>query len=149
MASGVGGIRGAVSEIGEQVQQAVVKPVKDQVGQALEEGAQSVVDTPKPQQQAQQQNSQQKMQAIRQEESNIKQQDQVKIRNIHRFLNQFNTDSQRLGQLRQAEQQKKAQEEQEAVKKKEEKQLEEQKKQAMHPALAAKGKSEIKRGVGG
>lgn len=120
------------------VAEAVVKPVVDEVGKALEIGVQSITGTG------------QMATLDPQEEAKKKQEEEIKKRNIKVFLNQFQTDQTRFNQQKQAEEQKKLQ--QDEAKKQQVQQIkvfEQEKKEKSIVEQTGKGRAEIKRGIGG
>ncbi|MBI2599473.1 hypothetical protein HYW43_00965 [Candidatus Daviesbacteria bacterium] len=113
----------------------VAQDVKDSVGEALEQGVQSVVGTQLTPQQIQQ----------KQQED---QENLAEARRTIQFLKQIDEEQKRVRQEnKQIEQQRLQTQQQEEQK--EEMKKEEKKKQPINPALAYAGKAEIKRGVGG
>lgn len=128
-----GTIRNSANSIGE----AVVNPVKDEVGLALEQGVSSIMGTNlKP--------------TDPKEEAKKKADDQKKRQNILRFLNQFNTDKQRYEVLKQQEEQRKQAEEQQKTQEKMKiKQLQIVKKQKVEAITQAQTRMEAKKGIGG
>lgn len=132
-------IGGTFEDVQEEVNQNVVEPVKDQVGQAIEAGVQAVIGTkpPTPQQQHQKQ---------------VEEQNQLV--EARRKIAYWTDIANQQKQVREEAKQKEAQKKQEEDQKKQEKKQEKQfgmanKAQELHPEIAAKGKGEIKRGVGG
>lgn len=136
-----GPVRNAASQVGE----AIVKPVSDEVGKAIEEGVQAITGNYK-QPQAQDPNLNPAVQAQKQQLDNKKRQ------NIMRFISQYNTDKQILQQQKVKEQQKKQQEVQEDQEKKMKVRQIEVVKNQQKQTLAqqqARSRSERKGGVGG
>ena len=132
-------IGGTFEDVGEQINQSVVKPVVDEVGKAIEAGIQSVVggQSVDPQQ-------------IQQQKS----EDQKKISEWRWRLQKIKELQEAQRKIREEEKQKllqgQQQEEQAKKEKTEVKKFEVFKKQKeVNPETAAKGKAEIKRGVGG
>lgn len=139
---------GPVQNFSQSVGEAVVKPVSDEVGKAIEEGVQAITGSnPKPQNSQPDPNLNPQLQAQKQ------QLEMVKRQNVMRFINQFNTDKRIYEEQKIKEQQKKQQEQQEEQDKKMKvRQLEvvkEQKQQATVAQQQAKSRSERKGGVGG
>lgn len=138
MADG-GNVIGKFSDEIEQVASEVVQDVKDETGQLIEQGIQSVMGTPLTPQQIQQR---------QQEERKKELERQNQLTYTRKWLSNLQTAQEKVRQEnKQKEQQRlqaQKQEEQVAEMKKEEK-----KKQPINPAIAYAGKAEIKRGVGG
>ena len=138
-----GPIQNAAGSMGE----AVVKPVSDEVGKAIEEGVQALTGNYSAKPKTQDPNLNPQVQAQKQ------QSDMKKRNNIMAFINRFKTDKQALNQQRSMEQQKKQQEEmEEREKKMKVQQLEAVKSRGLEQNVAqqqAKTKSERKGGVGG
>lgn len=133
-------IGGTFEDIGE-----AMAPVKDVVGQALEQGIKSVVQpAPRltPQQQAQ-----------RQQQKAEEQKQLAQARYKINYWNRLKEEQQRVAQQKKQEDFAKKQQEQEEGQKKQEEKIKQfitQKKAVeINPALARKGKAEIKGGVGG
>ena len=120
------------------VAEAVVNPVIDEVGKALEIGAQSITGTGQ-------------MATLNpQEEAKRKQEEEIKKRNIKVFLNQFKTDQAGFNQQKQSDEQKKLQEQD--AKKQQVQQIkvfEKEKKEKSIVEQTGKGRAEIKKGIGG
>ena len=136
------GIKTGIGQVVADVGEAVVKPVVQEVGKAIEEGVQSVVSGPQPQQ------SQQHQPPVE------KQADEAKRLAWAKHVIEWNKNLQEAqAKVRQEEQQKMAQQKQEATQEKQVEQSEaiEQKRrtQQMNAAQLAGRKTEIKRGVGG
>lgn len=145
MADGAKGVMGAIGE-------SIVKPVKDEVGRAIEEGAQAIQGYPSKSQ------NQNKMDPNvnsnwRQEEVKIKKDDEIKKRRVMDFINTFKADYSSHQQKRRQEEQLKLQRQQQETQEKEAKKQEQiQKKQVQNQAVvAAQTRSETKagKGVGG
>lgn len=137
------GVKSAVGQLAADISEAVIKPISDEVGRALEQGAQSVVGaTPNQPDPLEEQKKQQKQM----EEQKKK---QWALRVIE-WNKQLEANQQKLKQeARQKESQKK-QEESEKQKVKQFKVMEKQKKaQEMTVAQVAERRTEIKKGVGG
>lgn len=134
-------MKSGIGQIAKDVSEAVVKPVTDEVGKAIEEGAQSVMGMPaqKPLDPAEQQK--------KQEEDLKKKMWAVKVINWNKQLDMAQ------GKVRQENQQKQQQTKQEEDEKKKVKQyevLQQQKKGQQMTALQKESrKTEIKGGVGG
>ncbi|MFH0937565.1 MAG: hypothetical protein V1808_04740 [Candidatus Daviesbacteria bacterium] len=132
------GIKGAVADVNE----AVVKPVVDEVGKAIEEGVQSVVSGP-PKASPQDPATQQTKQA---EET------KKKAWATH-VIDWYKKIDEEQAKVRQAKQQELTQKQQEEQQKKEVKQFEslqqEKKKEQLTAVQLAARATEIKRGVGG
>ena len=141
-------IGGTFEDIKEEVNKDVVEPVKDEVGQAIEAGVQAVMGAKPP-------TPQQKPAAPAQRgEQQKKLEEQNKLTDARRKISWWQDLSARQKQVREEGKQKNLQKQQEEdQKKKEKKQVKQfeivQKEQQLHPEIAAKGKAEIKRGVGG
>lgn len=136
---------GPIRQAADQVGEAIVKPVSDEVGKAIEEGVQAITGNYK-QPTSQDPNLNPQIQAQKQ------QLDSKKRQNIMRFINQYNTDRQILQQQKVQEQQKKQQEAQEDQEKKMKVRQIEVVKDQQKQTLAqqqAKARSERKGGVGG
>lgn len=118
--------------------EALVKPVKDEVGKALEEGIQSTTGVkinPVPQDP--------------QEEAKKKTEEAQKRQRVMQFLSQYRTDEQFFRQKKQEEEQKKQQENQDDQQKMQVKQFEVQRRQESLAVTQAKTRAETKGGVGG
>lgn len=133
------GIKGAISDSVKDIHEAVVKPVVDEVGKAIEEGAQAIVGTtktldPAVQQKKQEEENKRKQWALRTIDWYKKiDQDQAKVR----------AENQQKVQAKQAEENQQKQVKQYAV-------LEQKRKsQSITAVQAAARKTELKRGVGG
>lgn len=133
------GVKGVVADTIKDVHEAVVKPVVDEVGKAIEEGAQSIVGSNKPLDPVAQQKKQEEEQKRKQwAEKTIDwykkiDQDQAKVR----------AENLQKQQAKQAEENQQKQVKQYSV-------LEQQKKSANITAVqAAARKTEQRRGVGG
>lgn len=135
------GVAGAIKQVGADIGEAVVKPVIDEVGKAIEEGAQSVIGTPvqKPIDPVEQKK--------KQEEDLKKKQWAMNVINWNKQLDMAQ------GKVRQEEKQKeqgKKQEEDESKKVKQYEILQQQKKSQQMTTLQKESrKTEIKGGVGG
>lgn len=132
----------------EDVGETVVKPVTDEVGKAIEQGVQTVVYGPK------QATSQQNQPKQPFDSAQGKLEEQKKLQAWRFRLEQLKKLEEAQKKVREEEKQKMLQRQQSfdsaQDKKKQIRQFEIVKKsQALHPAIAAKGKAEIKRGVGG
>lgn len=122
----------------EDVNEAVVKPVTDEVGKAIESGVQSVVQGP-----VQKSAPQQPFEGKQLE-------DQKKLVEARRKIDWWKTLGEAQRKAREEERQKQMQRVQEEKKKQEVKQFTIQQKKRQLPAeIAARGKAEIKRGIGG
>lgn len=129
---------GAVKQFSEEITQTtgeITKDVKDSLGQAIEQGAQSIVGTQLTPQQLQQR----------------QQEDQKNLAETRRKIEWLKKLDQEQKMVREQNKQKETQRFQSQ---KEEKQVtemkkEEKKKQPVNPAIAYAGKVEFKRGVGG
>ncbi len=127
---------GPVRNVADSMGEAVVNPVKDEVGAAIEAGVQSVIGTQKP--------------LDPQQEAKKKVDEGRKRQNIIRFLNQYNTDRQRFQiQKQQEEQRKLAQDQKKQQEKMKVKQIQIVKKQNIEAVKQAQTRTEAKRGVGG
>lgn len=132
-------IGGTFEDVGESINQSVVKPITDEVGKAIEVGDQFIVGTPVQTQQQRQDKTREDQQKISQWRWRLQ-----KIKEL--------SDKQKkiAEEQKQKEVQAKQAEEQTKKEKFQIKQFEVFKKQKeVNPALASKGKMEIKRGVGG
>ncbi len=146
MSDGSGG--GALSKIGGLVSEAVVKPVQDEVGLALETAISSItgqgamVTTPTDPNQAAK---------TQQEQTQRTQQEEQKKANIRSYIQNLQTDEQRFTTQKQKDTQQKYQKQQEEQQEKQVKQFEVMKKQerAQSINLAAAKNKEIKGGIGG
>jgi hypothetical protein len=138
-ATAVRPIGGTFEDIQEEANENVVEPVKDQIGQAIEVGVQAVVGAKPPTPQQQQQKK-------------VEEQGQLMEarRKIAFWTDIANKQKQVREEEKQKQQMKKQEEEQEKQEKVQKKQMDiNVKSQQLHPEIAAKGKGEIKRGVGG
>ncbi len=133
------GIKGAVADTAQDISEGVVKPVRDEVGKAIEEGVQSVVGTPKaldPAAQQQKQQDEQKRLAWARHVINW-------YKNIQNAQEKVRAEQLQKLQAKNAEEQQKKQVTQFEV-------LDKQKKrQEMSAAQIAARKTELKGGVGG
>ena len=142
-------IGGTFEDVGETINQSVVKPVTDEVGKAIEAGIQSVVG-------GQSVDPQQKSFDSAQDKQQKNLEDQEKIAEWRWKLQKLKELEEAQRKVREEEKQKSLdyaqdkQEEQDKKEKTEVKKFEVFKKQKeVNPEIAAKGKAEIKRGVGG
>jgi hypothetical protein len=128
-----GPIRAAIGDVSE----AIIKPVVDEGARMVEAGVQSVIQSSKP--------------IDPQEEAKKKAQDQIKLRNVQQFIQQYTQDQTRHAQQVEAERQKKVEASQAVAKTQEVQQIEKsQKNNSMSQALQnAKLQTEAKRGIGG
>jgi hypothetical protein len=130
-----GPIRAAIGDVSE----AIIKPVVDEGARMVEAGVQSVTQSSKP--------------IDPQEEAKKKAQDQIKLRNVQQFIQQYTQDQTRHAQQVEAERQKKVEASQAVAKTQEVQQIEKsQKNNSMSQALQnAKLQTEAKggRGIGG
>lgn len=139
MSNGNHPIGGTFEDAGETINQSVVRPVTDEVGKAIEAGIQSVVGTPAQTQQQRQEKAQE---------------DQKKLAEWRWRLHKIKELQDAQNKIREEQKKKllmmQQQEEQAKKEKKQVKELEIFKKQKeVNPEIQAKGKAEIKRGVGG
>ncbi|MBI2017650.1 hypothetical protein HYS92_01220 [Candidatus Daviesbacteria bacterium] len=126
-----GEMKGAVAE--------VTKDAKDSVGEAIEQGVQSVVGTqPTPQQVQQKQQEDQKRELDRQKQ----------LVYTRGWLKNLEAEQQKVRKENKQKEQRRLQTEQQE-KQTTEMKKEEKKKQPVNPAVAYAGKVEFKRGVGG
>lgn len=134
-------IGGAIKQTGTDISEAVIKPVADEVGKAIEEGAQSVMGAPmqKPLDTVEQKK--------KQEAEEKKKQWAMSVINWNKQLDSAQT---KVRQKRQQQEQQKKQEEEEKKKVKQYEVMQQQKKSQQMTALQRESrKTEIKGGVGG
>lgn len=145
-------IGGTFEDIGEVVNQSVVRPISDEVGKAVEAGIQSVVGGQAHTTQKQSFDTSTSLSA-RDRQSRLEDQKKIaqwrwrlqKLKELEEAQRRIREDEKRKQLLRQQEE-----EEQTKKEKKQIKQFDMFKKQKeVNPEIAAKGKAEIKRGVGG
>ena len=130
---------GPGSKLAGFVAEAVIKPVQDEVGKALEVGVQSIT-------------GQGQQQLDPQEEANKKQEEELKKQRLRDFLRRYSEDQQRFQQTKNQEQQAKQakiQEEQQAKQVRQVEVIEKQKKQQSIVDQTGKGRAEVKKGIGG
>lgn len=122
----------------EDINEAVVKPVTDEVGKAIEIGVKSVMGTPTP------------TSAPPQDPSQAKLEDQKKYAEVKRKIDFWKKLDEEQKRIRDEQKQKQLQQRQVVAEEKQVKQFETVKKQNRNIALErAKAKTEIKGGVGG
>lgn len=135
------GIAGAIKQIGGDINEAVVKPVSDEVGKAIEEGAQSVIGS------APQKPLDPVEQKRKQEEDLKKKQWAMNVINWNK---QLDSAQQKVRQEGKQKEQQQAQQDDEKKKVKQYEVLQQQKKGQQMTALQKESrKTEIKGGVGG
>lgn len=148
MSDGSGG--GGFAKIGGLVSEALVKPVKDEVGLALETAISSITGQATATAVTNPQDPGQAAQAQQEQAVKKQQEDQKKI-NIRSYIQQLQVDEQRFTTQKQKDTQQKYQKQQEEQQEKQVKQFEVMKKQerAQSINLASAKNKEIKGGVGG
>ncbi len=90
-----GGRSSGFRNLAKDFSEAVINPVKDEIGKAVESGVQSVAPFPKPKTQNPQDPKSQQQAAMEQKKEEMK-----KIRNVKLFLNRYTGQEQRERQLR-------------------------------------------------
>lgn len=134
------GSKSGLSQLSSDINEAVVKPVSDEVGKALESAVTSVFGNSIPQQ-----NIDPKVQAEKkQEEEKRKLQ---AIQTLNKWTQNLESDLQKVRQSKQQQEQQRLQKQQEEKKVKQFKVQE--KKQKSNAALASKNTTESRKGVGG
>lgn len=134
------GIKGAIGQAVQDLGEAVVKPVAEEVGKAIEEGVQSIVSGP-PQPLSQDQDIQQQKQLEEQKKL-------AWAKRVIEWNRKLQEGQDKVRREKQQELLRKQQEEQEKKRVKQFKVIEQKKKQ-LPGELFYKGKVEFKRGVGG
>lgn len=135
------GIKAGIGQMAGDVREAVVKPVADEVGKAIEEGVQSVVSGPK----VQDPQAQQKQQEKQVEEQKRK---AWAIRVID-WNKKLNDEQQKVRQQQQQKQQSEQQEQKEKQQVKQFQIIEKKKKELPQAVMESQRKAELKKGIGG
>lgn len=143
-----GGIKQALGQIAQDTGEALAEPLKDEVGEALEQGAQAVISGPKPQPQdpAAQQKAQEEQIKRDEENQKTKQWAEATVARYQKIEEEQATVRMKKKQEEQAKQQEEQEEEQ---KEQFELQKQNQKSADITAIQKAARKAEIKGGVGG
>lgn len=137
------GVKSGVGQVAKDISESLVKPVTDEVGKAIEEGAQSVVGGG-----AYQNKPIDPVEQKRKQEEDVKKKQWAM--NVINWNKQLDSAQQKVRQEQKQKEQQKKQEEEEKKKVKQFEVLEQQKKsQAMTALQRESRKTEIKGGVGG
>ncbi|MDD2823435.1 MAG: hypothetical protein PHQ59_05145 [Candidatus Daviesbacteria bacterium] len=142
------GIKAGIGQFAQDVGEALVEPVKDQVGQAIEEGVTAVASTPKPPPQDPQVLRQQQADQVKRQ-----QEDAAKLQEAQQTIARYEKIEEEIAQVRlQKKQEEETKEQEEQVEKQEEMQDLQEKNQKSADITAlerAERKTESKSGVGG
>ena len=142
-----GGGRSPIARAADVAGETVMKPVTDEIGQALEQGISDTFNTPKPQATPQEQQKQQMEKAAKDQKV------QQEIQNLNWYIDQNRKLEEEIKQIREAKEQswkKKQEEERQKAQVKPLEELEKENEQQKFDAVAAaKTKAETRRGVGG
>lgn len=135
------GIKGALAQAASDIGEAIVQPVTDEVGKAIEEGTQSVVNTP----------STKPLDPVAQQAKQMEEQKKKAwAMRVIEWYKKIQEEQQKVHRMKQQEGQQKKQEEDEKQKVKQYQVIEQQKKaQQLTEVQKAARKTELKGGVGG